>query len=113
VYCDFGYFDGLLTRKYDRFAPRLAAAFKKYPNEMPKRCCYGTDWSLMMVESDANRYPLRFEAALNMDADVAQQADAIFWRNARDYLNLPGFLARSGAQLGGTEKQQIQDLIKL
>lgn len=62
VYCDFGYFDELLTGEdWLFFQRRLEDAVTTHPIFAAK-CCYGTDWHLITAQGHARDYPERWFA---------------------------------------------------
>lgn len=112
VYCDFGFFDGILDgRMAHHFVKRLASVVAQHGAHFAKKCCYGTDWHLVSRKSGAAAYPDRFARLLRDNSDLKQYADDILGRNALRYLNLPAFLERSGAKLGELERQRLEALV--
>ena len=83
------------------------------PPVPPGGACYGTDWHLVARVNGAERYPERFRTALDATQTMKTRADDFMWRNARSFLNLPGFLKRSGNRLTEVEKRQIDRLLVL
>jgi predicted TIM-barrel fold metal-dependent hydrolase len=87
VYCDFGYFDRLLSGKdVANFRLRLTAAIDQYPSFRWK-CCYGTDWHLVSIKKHAKDYPLRFADLLS--GTLERYRDDILCGNAKKYLKAP------------------------
>jgi predicted TIM-barrel fold metal-dependent hydrolase len=87
VYCDFGYFDRLLSGDdATYFRLRLKAAIDRYPDRFRFRCCYGTDWHLVSIKKHAKEYPKRFAEALTGILDAYR--DDILFGNAKRFLKL-------------------------
>jgi hypothetical protein len=90
VYCDFGYFDDILNDAASTvsFQQRLAGLIARSPAFVEK-CCYGSDWHLIVIKRYAPEYPDRF-AKLLADAKLSvTQIDLIMRGNAKQFLKLP------------------------
>ena len=111
VYCDFGYFDNALTDEgATRFQRRLEAACGPEGSKFRTTCCYGTDWHLVMVDNNAPTWPVRMRSILS-SAALVRSAEDIMYRNAIRFLNLAGFLTRSGGALSAKERGVIESLL--
>jgi hypothetical protein len=86
VYCDFGYFSGLLEGHGARLAARLGWAIRTSP-VFAKKCCYGTDWHLMTVQKHARNYPRLFREALLEAPDVVPHVDDFMYGNTLRFLD--------------------------
>lgn len=87
VFCDFGYFDGIINGKADLFAARLEWVIKATPG-FAKKCCYGTDWHLMTVDRRHREYAAGFATLLTDNATLQKMADGFLRANALSYLKL-------------------------
>ncbi len=111
VFCDFGYFDEALTPPDSaRFGARLSVAFRQFPKRLSIKCCFGTDWHLVTMESEAPNYPGQMRICLR-EAGLGAYTDQIMYKNALAYLDLPGFLRRSERALSERERSQIRTII--
>ncbi len=89
VYCEFGYFDGILSKKgLKRFADRLESVVLKYPYFATK-CCFGSDWHLIEKESRSSQYAQIFASMLENNSNLQPHRDAIMGGNLRTFLKLP------------------------
>lgn len=85
VYCDFGYFDGILNGKSDQFAARLEWAIKGSPG-FARKCCYGSDWHLMTVDRNHREYAAEFARLLRENATLRPVLDSFMRANVLSYL---------------------------
>lgn len=85
VYCDFGYFDGILNGESDRFAARLEWAIKGSPG-LAKKCCYGSDWHLMTVDRRHREYAAEFARLLRENATLRPIVDGFMRANVLAFL---------------------------
>jgi predicted TIM-barrel fold metal-dependent hydrolase len=88
VYLDFGYFDGILEDGGPAFTARLEWALAEYPDTFAAKCCYGTDWHLMVIKSHAPEYASRFLDCLENGKTLSPHIDAICFENAARFLKL-------------------------
>ncbi len=85
VFCDFGYFDGILNGKADLFAARLEWVIRASP-EFAKKCCYGTDWHLMTVDRRHREYAAEFARLLRENVTLQPISDGFLRGNVLRYL---------------------------
>lgn len=87
VYCDFGYFETLLDGKGPALAARLEWVFNANPG-FAKKCCYGTDWHLMIVRKRARNYPALFRDMLKSKLVLQASIDDFMFGNVKRFLKM-------------------------
>lgn len=85
VFCDFGYFDGILSGEAGHVAARLEWVIKATPG-FAHKCCYGTDWHLMTVDRRHREYAAEFAALLRENPTLQPISDNFLRANVLRYL---------------------------
>lgn len=92
VYLEFGYHDDILNDAVrENFIARLSSVLQANP-ALGRKIMYGSDWHIIARLVDHQKYFRSFATAFE-DPRLRDHADAFFFTNAHDYLNLPQFQA--------------------
>jgi predicted TIM-barrel fold metal-dependent hydrolase len=111
VYLEFGYHEDILDPGVrNNFITRLATVLQENPG-IAKKIMYGTDWHMIAKIKNHEEYFRAFAATFE-DPRLSAVADAFFYTNAHDYLNLPEFQALR-EQLRGPGDPVVTHLAKV
>lgn len=110
VYCDMAYLEEVLdperARTFGRRLERLVLATPAFA----RRIIYGSDWHMLFKEAGCERYRQAFAQVFANSPVLAPLNKAFFVDNALAFLNLRGFVSRSGSLLSPVERKRLTAL---
>lgn len=112
VFCEFGCLEGIFDpAERARFATRLAAYVQQHGDALSRKLLYGSDWHMLAKAPAPGRYDDAFRTAFASSPVLQPLQERFFFRNTLDYLNLPGYLARSAGHITSAEQIHLQGLL--